>query len=153
MAVIAALAAPLGADSSVPPPPGVAGAWTGRCAERLRAALRGLVQEEPDFASGRVTLDEKKRVVRFEALVPDREHARFYAGAPAHYWARIEEKRSEKPGELGADVGSPKDSQASVGAKVWSKERFAEYDVQIAEGRKAFRFSFWFSPAVRACLE
>jgi len=153
MAMIAALAAPLGADSSVPPPPNPAGAWPGRCAERLRAALRGLVLEEPDFGAGRVTIDDKRRVVRFEALVPDREHARFYAGAPAHYWARIEEKVSEKPGEIGADIGSPRDSQASLGSKIWTKERFAEYDVQIVEGRKAFRFSHWFRPAVLDCLK
>jgi hypothetical protein len=142
------------ADSSVPAPaPAPSGPWQDRCADRMRVALADLVREEPDFSTGTIQIESKPRGVRFEALVADREHARFYSGKPAHYLAHVIEKRAKEPGELGADIGSPNDPQASIGLTRWTREREATLDVQVAEGRKVRRFGRAFKAAIAECLE
>jgi hypothetical protein len=140
------------ADVSLPAPspsPGVT--WQSLCAERLRRAQAELVAEEPAFAVGQVTVD-KKGAVHFEARVADREHARFYGGAPAHFFVSVVQQRSKGPGQIGVDLGNPNDSQASIGITQWTTRRKGVLDVQIVEGKNAFRFAKWFKPALAECL-
>jgi hypothetical protein len=154
-AAVVGLAASVAADSSVPPPPpdDRGGAWQQRCADRLRRAWHDLANEDPAFTVGEITVVPSPRAVRFEGLVPDAEHARFYPGERAHFLASVVEKASKEPGELSSSVGSPRDSQASLGWSRWTRQRYATLDAQIVEGRKAFRFSHWFTPALTDCLQ
>jgi hypothetical protein len=137
------------ADSSIPNPPKAA--WQDRCAAQLRQAQRDLAHDFPEFSVGKITLEG--RSVRWEANVPDAEHGRFYNGAPAHYWALIVEKPSEKPGEIGSTIGNARDSQASAGMKRWTTVRSGEIDVQIANGARVIRFYQLFDPTLTACLK
>jgi hypothetical protein len=120
---------------------------------RLERARLALAREEPAFALGAVTWIKKRREVRFEAHVPDPEHARFYDGEPGRFIVSIVEKRSAEPGAIGADVGTARDPQASIGLTQWSTERAATIEATIVDGARAFRFSRFFKPAMADCLK
>jgi hypothetical protein len=138
------------ADTTIPsPPPG--GEWITQCSIALRFAQGAAGNEEPGFKSGEVKISKKK--VRFDVYIADREHGRFFDGKPAHYFLEVIEKRSKAPGQLGADVMSPKDPQASAGLSKWTRERYADMDVQIAEYRKVEIFNRLFRPAMERCLQ
>jgi hypothetical protein len=141
------------ADSSVPAEPTRGGDWTTRCMARLERARLELAREEPAFASGTVTWIKKKREVRFEAQVRDPEHGRFYRNAFADFVVSIVEQRSAEPGAIGADIGTARDSQASIGLTQWSTERRGRIDANVVDGARAFRFSRFFKPALTDCLK
>lgn len=150
--LVLALQGRAAADVSLPAPsPSPGGSWQSRCAEALRRAQAELVAEAPAFAVGQVSVD-KKGGVHFEARVADREHARFYGGAPAHFFVSVVQERSKEPGQIGVDLGNPNDSQASLGITQWTTRRKGVLDVQIVEGKNAFRFGKWFKPALADCL-
>jgi hypothetical protein len=137
------------ADSSIPsPPPG--GVWQERCRTALAEAQKAAGKEEAGFAAGKLEIIRNK--VRFDVWIRDSEHARFYNGKPAHYFLEVLEKKSQASGELGADVMGPKDPQASAGLSKWTRERYANMDVQIAEYKKVEIFNRLFRPAMDACL-
>jgi hypothetical protein len=137
------------ADNTVPsPPPG--GDWLTRCGAAIARAQSEAASEEPGFSAGK--LEIKKKKVRFDAYLHDSEHSRFYDGKPAHYYLEVVEKKSDEPGSLGADVMSPRDPQASAGLSKWTRERYADMNVQIAEYKKVEIFNRRFRPAMDQCL-
>jgi hypothetical protein len=149
MRILLVLVAVAHADNSIPsPPPG--GNWIDRCASALRDAQTAAAVEEPGFKSGRIEITKKK--IRFDVYIADREHGRFYNGQPAHYYLSVGEKKSKYSSELGADVMSPKDPQASAGLSKWTRERYADMDVQVAEYKKVEIFNRLFRPAMDQCL-
>lgn len=150
MRVLLVLVALAHADTTIPSP-APAGDWIDRCSIALRNAQAAAAEEEPAFKSGTVVLSKTK--IRFDAYIRDREHGRFFAGKPAHYLLEVMMKKSKAPGELGADVMSPKDPQASAGLTKWTLDRWAKMDVQIAEYKKVALFNRLFRPAMDRCLQ
>jgi hypothetical protein len=150
-ALLLFLALPVLADTSLPSPaPGSNSEWQGRCVAALQRAKDEIARDDAGFVSGEIRTQDK--LVRFDAKVADREHARFFAGKPAHYFVTVEEKQSKAPGELGGSVGTAKDGQASFGVSRWTKHRYAVIDVQIGEGKRVHRFGRVFKAAVDECL-
>jgi hypothetical protein len=145
------LAAPALADTSLPSPPSESapGPWAERCRASLERAKQAMIAVEPAFASARIKVEGKG--VLLDAYVADHEHMRFYP-KPAHYFVHVLERKSDAPGALGASVGSPGDNQASVGLTRWTRTRWADLDVQVVDGGKAFHFQRLFVPAADDCL-
>ncbi len=137
------------ADTSIPSPAPV-GNWLDQCRDAIALAQKEAAKEEPGFSTGR--LEILKHKIRFDVFIRDGEHGRFFAGKPAHYLFEVMEKKSKQPGQLGADVMSPKDPQASAGLSKWTRERYANMDVQIAEYKKVEIFNRRFRPAMDQCL-
>jgi hypothetical protein len=148
------LSLPAFADNTLPaPPPAGADAWAPRCAERLKQAQDEAARGEPAFATGEITVEQKPPGVRFEAKVPDAEHARFYRGVPARFLVHVVQKRSKEPGELGGTVGSASDGQASLSSSRWTVRRLGSLEVQVASGRVVHLFGRVFKAAVDDCLK
>jgi hypothetical protein len=148
-ALLLLLALPVFADTSLPSPaPG--NDWRSRCITALESAKQEIVRDDPGFADAKIAPRDK--LVRFDAHVPDREHARFFKGQPAHFFVTVEEKRSKAPGELGGKVGSASDGQASLGVSRWTRHRLAVIEAQMADGKRVHRFDRVFKTAIDSCL-
>jgi hypothetical protein len=152
MILVALCAAPALADSTLPDAPEAQGAWVNRCVERLKRAQADAAQKEPGFSSGEIMVEKKPPGVRFDAKLPDAEHARFYPKQPAHYTLRVVEKKSKQAGTLGGGVGKASDSQASFSLGQWTLTRSGTMDVQVAGGRAVHLFSQVFQAALEDCL-
>ena len=149
MRVLLVLVAIAHADTTIPSPaPGAS--WIERCHDAIARAQTAAAKEEPGFAAGKLEILPK--FIGFHVYLADREHARFFAGKPAHFFLEIREKKSKQPGQLGGDSMSPKDPQASAGLTKWTRDRYAGMDVQIAEYKKVEIFNRLFRPAMDECL-